>query len=45
MQGTESKKPGVYRGKCKNDRYKTGWVYKFLFPSNCQSNTSNLDLF
>ena len=24
MQGTESKKPGVYRGKCKNDRYKTG---------------------
>jgi len=24
MQGAESKKPGVYRGKCKNDRYKTG---------------------
>ena len=24
MQGTESKKPGVYRGKCKNDCYKTG---------------------
>ena len=35
MQGAESKKPGVYQGKCKNDRYKTGR----------KSKTSNLDLF